>query len=139
MPSSCILHVRHDPSVPPTSQLGPYGITSLIPPDSEGALTAYRVSIAPHQTTSVSFHKIAEEIYFVISGHGTAVLNGSAYALAPGDFLRLPPGTTHGFITLEEPLEMLDLHSPGSRPDRDVYFQGEVPPGFGPAFESPHS
>ena len=26
---------------------------------------------------------------------------------------------------------MLDLHTPGSRPDRDVYFVGEVPPGFG--------
>ena len=26
---------------------------------------------------------------------------------------------------------MLDIHTPGSRPDRDVYFVGDVPPGFG--------
>ena len=30
-----------------------------------------------------------------------------------------------------EALDMLDIHTPGSRPDRDVYFVGDVPPGFG--------
>ena len=53
------------------------------------------------------------------------------YELRPGDFLRLPPGTTHGFITRDEPLVMLDIHAPGSRPDHDVFFVGEVPEGFG--------
>ena len=43
----------------------------------------------------------------------------------------LPPGTTHGFVTGDEPLEMLDIHTPGSRPDRDVYFvDGATPEGF---------
>ncbi len=125
-----ILHVRHDPQAPPALQLGPYGITSLIPEAAEGALTAYRVRITPHQITSVSYHQVAEEIYYVLAGTGTAVLDGQPYPLQPGDFLRLPPGTTHGFITTEETLEMLDLHTPGSRPDRDVYFQGPQPPGF---------
>jgi mannose-6-phosphate isomerase-like protein (cupin superfamily) len=59
------------------------------------------------------------------------VLDGREYALAPGDFLRLPPGTTHGFITGDEPLVMLDIHTPGSRPERDVYFtDGPPPEGF---------
>ena len=97
----------------------------------EGAGTAYRVRIAPHSTTSVSYHKLAEEIYFVISGSGTAVLNGISHTLKRGDFLRLPPGTTHGFVTEEEALVMLDIHNPGSRPDRDVFFVGKAPQGFG--------
>ena len=46
------------------------------------------------------------------------------------DFLRLPPGTTHGFVTGADELVLLDIHTPGSRPDRDVYFVGDVPPGF---------
>ena len=25
---------------------------------------------------------------------------------------------------------MLDIHAPGSRPDRDVYFNGDTPDGF---------
>jgi mannose-6-phosphate isomerase-like protein (cupin superfamily) len=114
-----------------TRQLGPYGIETLIPPEEQGALTAYRVRIEPHQTTSVSYHKIAEEIYFVLSGRGIAVLDGKPHPLQPGDFLRLPAGTTHGFITAADPLEMLDVHAPGCRPDRDVYFVDEKPAGFG--------
>lgn len=111
-------------------QLGPYEIETLIPPAEEGALTAYRVRIEPHQTTAVSYHRIAEEIYYVLEGSGTAHLDGVPHELRPGDFLRLPPGTTHGFTTGETPLVMLDLHAPGSRPDHDVYFVGETPPGF---------
>ena len=110
--------------------LGPYAIESLVPADQEGQFTAYRVRIEPNQETSESYHKIAEEIYYVIAGKGTAYLNDEAFILEPGDFLRLPPGTRHRFVTDERCLEMLDIHSPGSRPDRDVYFTGDTPDGF---------
>ncbi len=126
-----ILHVPAGAPVSPPQKLGPYEIESLIPLADEGAGTAYRVRIEPHSTTSVSYHKLAEEIYYVLEGSGMAVLNGEHRCLRTGDFLRLPPGTTHGFITEDEPLVMLDIHSPGSRPDRDVYFVGATPPGFG--------
>tara|TARA_B110000037_G_C16732353_1_gene347618 strand:+ start:100 stop:456 length:357 start_codon:yes stop_codon:yes gene_type:complete len=110
--------------------LGPYEIQSLIPVEEEGAMTAYRVRIEPQQVTSESFHKIAEEVYFVIEGSGVAVLNDVEQAIGAGDFLRLPPGTRHRFVTQEAALVMLDLHAPGSRPDKDVYFSGPVPEGF---------
>jgi mannose-6-phosphate isomerase-like protein (cupin superfamily) len=126
-----ILHVPADAPIAPPQKLGPYEIESLIPLADEGMGTAYRVRIEPHSTTSVSYHKLAEELYYVLGGRGVALLNGERHELRTGDFLRLPPGTTHGFVTGEEPLVMLDIHSPGSRPDRDVYFVGEVPPGFG--------
>ena len=100
-------------------------------PSEEGAGTVYRVRIEPHSRTAVSYHKIAEEYYFVLAGRGVAILDGKPQPLATGDFLRLPPGTTHGFVTEDEGLDMLDIHTPGSRPDRDVYFVGDVPPGFG--------
>jgi mannose-6-phosphate isomerase-like protein (cupin superfamily) len=126
-----ILHQRSDSPSTEIQKLGPYEIQSLVPPEDEGAGTAYRVRIEPHQTTSVSYHKIAEEFYYVLSGSGIAVLDGTSYELRTGDFLRLPPGTTHGFITHDVPLLMLDIHTPGSRPDRDVFFLGEAPEGFG--------
>ena len=113
--------------------LGPYEIESLISANEEGQVTAYRVLIKPDQETSESYHKIAEEIYYIVAGKGTAYLDGKVFNLEPGDFLRLPPGTRHRFITREEPLEMLDIHSPGSRPDRDVYFKGDTPDGFSAA------
>ncbi|GAB4171986.1 MAG: hypothetical protein Fur0032_11380 [Terrimicrobiaceae bacterium] len=124
-----ILHV-HSGSMGQGQRLGPYEITSLIADEEEAGATAYRVVIGPHEHTAVSYHKIAEELYFVISGKGTAVLDGVDYPLVAGDFLRLPPGVRHGFVTQDESLVMLDIHTPGSRPDRDVYFEGMAPPGF---------
>jgi quercetin dioxygenase-like cupin family protein len=111
--------------------LGPYALETLIREPEEIGMTAYRVTVEPHSRTAISYHREAEEIYYVLSGAGEALLDGQPYSLRAGDFLRLPPGTTHGFVTGEDPLQMLDIHSPGSRPDRDVYFQGEAPEGFG--------
>ncbi len=111
-------------------RLGPYVLETLIKEADEIGVTAYRVTIEPHSTTAISYHKKAEEIYYVLSGEGTALLDGVAHSLVAGDFLRLPPGVKHGFITTAKPLVMLDIHSPGSRPDRDVYFEGEPPSGF---------
>lgn len=117
--------------------LGPYQLESLIDAHEEGAGTVYRVSIAPRQRTSVSYHRVAEEWYYVLSGSGTAVLNGEEHSLTRGDFLRLAPGTTHGFVTQDEALEMLNMHVPGSRPDRDVYFVGQEPPDGFARLDSP--
>ncbi|WOO40003.1 cupin domain-containing protein [Rubellicoccus peritrichatus] len=130
MGTSSILHLKQGSAVE-VQQLGPYAIQSLIQPDEEASLTAYRVRIEPYQTTAVSYHKIAEELYYVIEGQGSAILNGKEHVLQSGDFLRLPPETTHGFVTREDALVMLNIHTPGSRPDHDVYFVGNVPPGFG--------
>ncbi len=125
-----ILHQKTTTTQGTEQQLGPYRIESLIPLDQEASLTAYRVRIEPHQMTSESYHKKAEECYYVLEGSGIATLDGKDYALDPGDFLRLPPGTRHKFSTSDAALVMLDIHTPGSRPDRDVYFTGETPEGF---------
>jgi len=111
-------------------RLGPYQIETLVEPAEENAGTVYRVRIEAHQRTAVSYHKIAEEYYFVIAGSGVAILDGEPHQLKTGDFLRLPPGCTHAFITADEPLDMLDIHTPGCRPDLDVYFVGDIPKGF---------
>ena len=132
-PQHQALGIIHRPSGDPnrTQQLGPYRLETLIDPHEEGAGIIHRVFVAPHQRTSVSYRRIAEEFYYVIAGSGTAILNGREYRLSAGDFLRLPPGTTHGFVTAEEPLDMLDIQTPGCRPDRDVYFvDGPPPEGF---------
>ena len=126
------LSLIHRHSGDPANQqtLGPYRIETLLQRNEEGAGTVYRVHIEPRQHTSVSYHQVAEEYYFVLSGKGIALLNGEPQRLQAGDFLRLPPGTTHGFITEEEPLDMLDIHTPGCRPDHDVFFVGSIPDGF---------
>lgn len=117
--------------------LGPYVIESLIDPDEERAGTVYRVVIGAGTTTSTSYHARAEEYYYVLAGEGTLVLEGRDVPVAAGDFLRLPPGLTHAFVTAAVPLELLNVHTPGCRPDRDTFFVGEVPEGFGERAGSP--
>lgn len=111
-------------------RLGPYVIEAPIAPEEERAGTVYRVRIEPHARAAVSYHRQAEEYNFVLSGAGKAVLDGREVDLRPGDFLRLPPGATHAFVTGDDPLEMLDVHTPGCRPDRDTFFVGDAPEGF---------
>ena len=103
-------------------RLGPYAIESLLTEAEEAAATVYRVRVEANERTGTSYHKVAEEFYFVLSGGGTAILDGEPYTLKPGDFLRLPPGTRHSFVTEGEALEMLDIHVPGCRPTKDTYF-----------------
>ena len=108
-------------------RFGPYQIEPLLTEAEEAAATVYRVLVEPNQRTTTSYHAVAEEFYFVLTGSGTAILDGAAQPLGPGDFLRLPPGTKHAFVTLDDPLEMLDIHVPGCRPGRDTYFVEETP------------
>jgi mannose-6-phosphate isomerase-like protein (cupin superfamily) len=122
--------VRSSGSPEAVQRLGPYVLEALLQESEERSATAYRVMVLPNQRTNVSFHRVAEEFYYVIAGSGVAVLDGREFALKAGDFLRLPPGTTHGFITQSEALEMLDIHVPGCRPNRDVFFTDAVPSGF---------
>jgi mannose-6-phosphate isomerase-like protein (cupin superfamily) len=129
-PSETLLVHRASGDPSRSQHLGPYRIEALLTEEEERAGTVYRVRIEPHRRTSVSYHRLAEEYYFVLAGRGTAVLNGQEHALAPGDFLRLPPGTTHGFVTGDEALDLLNIHTPGCRPNRDVYFVDSVPEGF---------
>ncbi|OWK42920.1 cupin domain-containing protein [Fimbriiglobus ruber] len=122
----------HRPSGNPDrqQQLGPYRIEALIDRAQAAAGTVYRVHVAPGATTSVSYHAVAEEYYFVIAGGGAAVLDGVDYDISPGDFLRLPPGTRHGFRAGPAGLDMLDVHTPGCWPDHDTYFPAGEPAGW---------
>ncbi|MFO0929627.1 MAG: cupin domain-containing protein [Gemmataceae bacterium] len=112
------------------SQLGPYRIEPLLDRDEARAGTVYRVHIAAGERTAVSYHRIAEEYYFVLAGTGVALLDDVEYPLRSGDFLRLPPGTRHGFLAGPEGLDLLDIHTPGCWPDHDTYFVDRPPDGF---------
>jgi mannose-6-phosphate isomerase-like protein (cupin superfamily) len=125
-----IIHVSAEQAAQTRQALGPYELETLVDRASHGSLTAYRVRIAPHAATATSFHRVSEEAYYVLSGEGTALINGAPMPLKAGDFLRLPPMTRHAFINGHSALVMLDVHTPGSYPDLDVEFEGERPKGF---------
>jgi|GEM_PF-641509 len=97
-------------------------IEQLLSRDACERFSAYRVHIEPGQIKKASFHKEAEELYFVISGHGTARLGKQDYKLRPGCFFRVPAKTLHEFFAEDQGLDLLNFHSPPVFPDHDTYF-----------------
>ncbi len=42
------------------------------------------------------YHKLCTELYYVLSGEGTVVLDGEHHAVRPGTMIHIPPGVVHG-------------------------------------------
>lgn len=98
-------------------------IDQLLPKEACSQFSAYRVKMKPHQVKKTSYHKVGEELYYVLSGKGLAVLDGKQYVLSQGCFFRVPPNTLHQFITEDDSLDLLNFHSPPVFSDHDTYFE----------------
>jgi len=98
-------------------------IDQLMPKEASSQFSAYRVRMKPHQVKKTSYHKVGEELYYVLDGSGSAVLDGKKYILTKGCFFRVPPGTLHQFITENDSLDLLNFHSPPVFSDHDTYFE----------------
>ena len=110
------------PSSSPQFNLKGIQIHQLLDRDACNNFSAYLVKLEPHQTKKASFHKKGEELYYVLSGSGQAKLGKAFYSLEAGCFFRVPPNTVHEFTTEEDPLDLLNFHSPPVFPDHDTYF-----------------
>ena len=97
-------------------------IDQLLPREACEQFSAYLVRMEPFQVKKPSYHKKGEELYYVVSGYGKAILDGSNYELKEGCFFRVPPGIVHQFLTGDQSLCMLNLHSPPVFSDKDTYF-----------------
>lgn len=42
------------------------------------------------------YHKRSTELYYVLSGSGTVLLDGMEQAVSPGSLVHIPPGVIHG-------------------------------------------
>ena len=97
-------------------------IEQLLARENCKQFSAYRVCMRAHENKKPSYHKSGEELYYVLSGEGIAILANKEFCLKPGCFFRVPPDTLHQFATGDEPLEMLNFHSPPVFADHDTYF-----------------
>jgi len=97
-------------------------IDQLLPREACEQFSAYLVRMEPCQIKKPSYHKMGEELYYVVSGAGKAVLDGNNYELKEGCFFRVPSGIVHEFSTDDQSLCMLNLHSPPVFSDKDTYF-----------------
>jgi mannose-6-phosphate isomerase-like protein (cupin superfamily) len=71
-------------------------------------------------STQRHYHKIAEELYFILEGSGEVELDGHVRTVAPGDAILIPPGAWHT-ISAVEPLRFLCCCAPPYAHE-DTYF-----------------
>lgn len=67
------------------------------------------------------YHKVSEEIYFILEGSGEMDLDGEVRLLAPGDAVLIPPGSWHTIAALS-PLRLLCCCAPPYSHE-DTYFE----------------
>jgi quercetin dioxygenase-like cupin family protein len=77
-------------------------------------------SLTAGQATERHYHRLSEEIYFVLEGEGELEIDGQRRTVAPGDAALIPPGARHEIIALG-PLRFLCCCSPPYSHD-DTFF-----------------
>jgi mannose-6-phosphate isomerase-like protein (cupin superfamily) len=80
-------------------------------------------TLEPDQATERHYHRVTEEIYFVVKGAGDMEIDGEHKRIAVGDAVLIPPGawhTLHNNGTSE--LRILCCCSPAYSHD-DTYFE----------------
>ena len=60
---------------------------------------------------SGNYHKVAEDLYFILKGAGEMELDGERRMVGPGDAILIPPGAWHTIMTTE-PLRFLCCCAP---------------------------
>lgn len=67
-------------------------------------------------------HKNVEQLFFIISGEGKVMLDGSETPLLKGEILVVNPGTKHNIInTSNEPLKLYTVYVPPNHIDGRVH------------------
>lgn len=72
-------------------------------------------------STERHYHKLSEEIYFLLEGTGSMEIEGATQEVGPGDAILIPPGAWHQ-ITAKTPLRFLCCCAPPYSHD-DTYFE----------------
>jgi mannose-6-phosphate isomerase-like protein (cupin superfamily) len=79
-------------------------------------------TLHPGGATQRHYHKLSEEIYFILEGSGTMALNDEIRLVVPGDAILIPPGAWHEIKNdTSTPLRFLCCCAPPYAHD-DTYF-----------------
>lgn len=85
--------------------------------------------VDPGRMLPTHVHRRLSEIYHVVSGTGTMVLNGELHRVTAGDTISLPPGTVHGLYNPgPEPLRLIVATAPVYDPADDCETDPENAP-----------
>jgi mannose-6-phosphate isomerase-like protein (cupin superfamily) len=89
------LIIRHEDEAPREKSACGYRYRLLSQDDKDIAAWAHAVDI---DGAKLHYHKIATELYYVLSGEGKVVLDGEEQDVRSGSMIHIPPGVVHGAI-----------------------------------------
>lgn len=70
-------------------------------------------TVPPESKTRLHWHRIVEEIYFILEGRGIMTIGEEAFPVSVGDSVLIPPGNPHRIEnTGRSPLKVLCACSP---------------------------
>ncbi len=91
-PPSATTLIRHEQTAPRERSACGWRHLLISRQDEDVAAWAHAVDIdgaRPH------YHKVATELYYVLDGEGSVVLDGVEHAVYRGSMVHIPPGVVH--------------------------------------------
>lgn len=77
--------------------------------------------VMPGQRTAPHYHRLTEEIYYILSGAGLITVAGEERRVAAGDAIAIPPGAVHTIANVgQEVLTLLCCCAPAYEHDDTV-------------------
>lgn len=86
------------------------GVEFLKAGEMAGVLSVGRTTLEPGATIGEHAHPNTEDLYLILEGRGTGILDGERFPVAEGDLFLVKAGGTHGLINdSDAPLTFLGL------------------------------
>lgn len=74
------------------------GVEFLKEGEMASLLSLGRTTLEPGATIGEHAHPDTEDLYLILEGHGTGLLDGMRFPVGPGDLFLVKAGGTHGLI-----------------------------------------
>lgn len=74
------------------------GVDLLRAGEMEGILSLGRTTLEPGSTIGEHAHPNTEDLYLILEGRGTGILNGEHFPVGVGDLFIVKAGGSHGLI-----------------------------------------
>ena len=111
--------IRHEDSSPRERSTCGWRHLLVSRQDSDVAAWAHAVDI---DGAKEHYHRIATELYYVLEGEGTILLDGEEHPIRKGSLVHIPPGVVHG---ARGRMRVLVVGIPDIS-DGDLYFPEEI-------------
>jgi mannose-6-phosphate isomerase-like protein (cupin superfamily) len=94
--------------------LGPaLGAAYLVQGDMDHVKAAGRTVLEPGSSVGEHLHPTSDELWLILAGHGTGILDGERFPVESGDLFVVKAGHSHGLINdSEQPMAYFGLVTP---------------------------